>query len=153
MAQPPLLALQDIALTFGGTQLLEAAELIVSPGQRIALVGRNGSGKSTLLKIAAGLVHHDAGKRFVEPSATIRYLPQEPDLTGFATTLSYVEAGLAPGDDPYRAQYLLNALGLTGGENPTTLSARDGVRRWPACWRHSRTSCCWTSRPTISTCR
>jgi ABC transport system ATP-binding/permease protein len=128
MAQPPLLALQDIALTFGGTQLLEAAELIVSPGQRIALVGRNGSGKSTLLKIAAGLVHHDAGKRFVEPSATIRYLPQEPDLTGFATTLSYVEAGLAPGDDPYRAQYLLNALGLTGGENPTTLSGGEGRR-------------------------
>ena len=128
MAQPPLLSLQDIALTFGGTQLLEAAELIVSPGQRIALVGRNGSGKSTLLKIAAGMVQHDGGKRFVEPSATIRYLPQEPDLSGFATTLAYVEAGLAPGDDPYRAQYLLNALGLTGGENPTTLSGGEGRR-------------------------
>ena len=128
MAQPPLLSLQDIALTFGGTQLLEAAELIVSPGQRIALVGRNGSGKSTLLKIAAGLVQHDGGKRFVEPSATIRYLPQEPDLTGFPTTLSYVEVGLAPGDDPYRAQYLLNALGLTGTEDPATLSGGEGRR-------------------------
>ena len=41
--------------------------------------------------------------RFVQPGATIRYLPQEPDLTGFATTLAYVEAGLGPGDDPYRA--------------------------------------------------
>ncbi len=128
MAQPPLLSLQDIALTFGGTRLLEAAELIVSPGQRIALVGRNGSGKSTLLKIAAGLVQHDGGKRFAEPSATIRYLPQEPDLSGFATTLAYVEGGLAPGDDPYRAQYLLNALGLTGSENPTTLSGGEGRR-------------------------
>src|SRR5215217_3633223 len=81
MAPPPLLSLQNIQLTFGGTQLLEAAELIVSPGQRIALVGRNGSGKSTLLKIAAGMVQQDAGKRFAEPSATIRYLPQEPDLS------------------------------------------------------------------------
>jgi ATP-binding cassette subfamily F protein uup len=128
MAQPPLLSLQDIQLTFGGTQLLEAAELIVSPGQRIALVGRNGSGKSTLLKIAAGLVQHDAGKRFAEPSATIRYLPQEPDLSKHATTLAYVEAGLAPGDDPYRAQYLLNALGLTGSENPAILSGGEGRR-------------------------
>jgi ATP-binding cassette subfamily F protein uup len=128
MAQPPLLSLQDISLTFGGTQLLEAAELIVSPGQRIALVGRNGSGKSTLLKIAAGLVQHDGGKRFAEPSATIRYLPQEPDLKGHQTTLAYVEAGLAPGDDPYRAQYLLNALGLTGAENPSTLSGGEGRR-------------------------
>src|SRR5690606_9566190 len=128
MAQPPLLTLQDIQLTFGGTQLLEAAELIVSPGQRIALVGRNGSGKSTLLKIAAGLIQHDGGKRFAEPSATIRYLPQEPDLSGFSTTLAYVEAGLAPGDDSYRAQYLLDALGLTGNEDPSTLSGGEGRR-------------------------
>ncbi|MBE7734023.1 ABC-F family ATP-binding cassette domain-containing protein [Devosia faecipullorum] len=128
MAAPPLLSLQDIQLTFGGTQLLEAAELIVSPGQRIALVGRNGSGKSTLLKIAAGLVQHDAGQRFAEPGATIRYLPQEPDLSGFADVLAYVEAGLAPGDDPYRAQYLLHALGLTGEERPETLSGGEGRR-------------------------
>ncbi|WIY53128.1 ATP-binding cassette domain-containing protein [Devosia sp. YIM 151766] len=128
MAAPPLLSLQDIQLTFGGAQLLEAAELIVSPGQRIALVGRNGSGKSTLLKIAAGLVQHDSGRRFAEPNATIRYLPQEPDLSGFATILAYVEAGLAPGDDPYRAQYLLHALGLTGQENPLSLSGGEGRR-------------------------
>jgi len=128
MAAPPLLTLQDIQLTFGGTQLLEAAELIVTPGQRIALVGRNGSGKSTLLRIAAGLVQHDAGKRFAEPGATIRYLPQEPDLSGFGTALAYVEAGLAPGDDAYRAQYLLNALGLAGEEDPRTLSGGEARR-------------------------
>ena len=128
MAAAPLLTLQDIHLTFGGTTLLESAELIVSPGQRIALVGRNGSGKSTLLKIAAGEVAHDGGKRFVEPSATVRYLPQEPDLSAYATTLAYVEAGLGPGDDPYRAQYLLSSLGLTGTENPRTLSGGEGRR-------------------------
>jgi ABC transport system ATP-binding/permease protein len=53
---PPLLLLQDIALTFGGTSLLEAAGLSISAGERLCLVGRNGSGKSTLLKIAAGLI-------------------------------------------------------------------------------------------------
>jgi ABC transport system ATP-binding/permease protein len=128
MAAPPLLSLQNISLTFGGTQLLQSAELIVSPGQRIALVGRNGSGKSTLLKIAAGDVVHDGGIRFVEPSATVRYLPQEPDLSAYPTTLAYVEAGLGPGDDPYRAQYLLDSLGLTGREAPTNLSGGEGRR-------------------------
>jgi ATP-binding cassette subfamily F protein uup len=128
MAAAPLVSLQNIQLTFGGTQLLEAAELIVSPGQRIALVGRNGSGKSTLLRIAAGEVTHDAGLRFAEPGATIRYLPQDPDLSSFATTLAYVEGGLGPGDDPYRAQYLLNSLGLTGEEDPKTLSGGEGRR-------------------------
>ena len=98
MAAPPILLLQDTYLTFGGTPLIEGAELSVSPGERLALVGRNGSGKSTLLRIAAGLIEADKGQRFAQPGATIRYLPQEPDLTGYATTLAYVEAGLAPGD-------------------------------------------------------
>ena len=128
MAAAPLLTLQNIQLTFGGTRLLEGADLIVSPGQRIALVGRNGSGKSTLLKIASGDITHDAGVRFVEPSATLRYLPQEPDLSAYKTTLEYVEAGLGPGDDEYRAQYLLSSLGLNGTEDPRKLSGGEGRR-------------------------
>ncbi|QRM28004.1 ABC-F family ATP-binding cassette domain-containing protein [Microvirga sp. VF16] len=128
MALPPLLLLQDIALTFGGTPLIESAELSVSPGERACLVGRNGSGKSTLLKIAAGLVEADHGKRFVQPGATVRYLAQEPDLSTYPTTLAYVEAGLGPGDDPYRARYLLEQLGLTGEEKPADLSGGEARR-------------------------
>src|SRR5882724_4778272 len=125
---PPLLTLQDIHLTFGGTPLLEGAELILGERERICLVGRNGSGKSTLLKIAAGLVEADRGARFAQPGATIRYLPQEPDLTGFASSLAFVQAGLAPGDDPHRARYLLEQLGLTGGEEPARLSGGEARR-------------------------
>ena len=128
MAGPALLSLQNITLTFGGTPLLEGADLALSAGDRVCLVGRNGSGKSTLLKIAAGLVEADGGTRFLQPGATLRYLPQEPDLTGFANTLAYVEAGLGPGDDPYRARYLLESLGLTGEENPTSLSGGEQRR-------------------------
>ncbi|WP_424626829.1 ABC-F family ATP-binding cassette domain-containing protein [Bradyrhizobium sp. SYSU BS000235] len=125
---PPLIQLKDIALTFGGTPLLTGAELSVSTGERVCLIGRNGSGKSTLLKIVAGLVEADRGSRFVQPGATIRYLPQEPDFTGCATTLAYVEAGLNPGDDHYQAQYLLEQLGLTGTEDPTNLSGGEARR-------------------------
>lgn len=125
---PPLIQLKDIALTFGGTPLLTSAELTVSQGERVCLVGRNGSGKSTLLKIAAGLVEPDGGARFVEPGATVRYLPQEPDFSGFATTLAYVEAGLGPGDDPHPARYLLEQLGLTGEEDPAHLSGGEARR-------------------------
>jgi ATP-binding cassette subfamily F protein uup len=125
---PPLLTLQDIHLTFGGTPLLEGAELSIGERERVCLVGRNGSGKSTLLKIAAGLVEFDRGARFAQPGATIRYLAQEPDLSGFATAHAYVEAGLAPGDDAYRARYLLEQLGLTGDEEPARLSGGEARR-------------------------
>ena len=125
---PPILTLADISLTFGGTPLLEGAELIVSAGERLCLVGRNGSGKSTLLKIATGMMAFDAGTRFLQPGTTIRYLPQEPDLSGFANVLDYAEGGLAPGDDPYRAQRLLGLLGLAGDEDPVRLSGGEARR-------------------------
>jgi ATP-binding cassette subfamily F protein uup len=124
----PLLHLKDIVVSFGGQRLLDGAELSVGAGDRLCLVGRNGSGKSTLLKIAAGLVEADGGTRFAQPGATIRYLPQEPDLGGYATTRDYVEAGLNPHEDPNRAFYLLGHLGLTGAENPATLSGGEARR-------------------------
>ncbi|WP_375458133.1 ABC-F family ATP-binding cassette domain-containing protein [uncultured Enterovirga sp.] len=128
MAIPPLLTLQGVALTFGGTPLLESADLSVGAGERVCLVGRNGSGKSTLLRIAAGLAESDRGERFAQPGATIRYLPQEPDMGGHDTVLSYVEAGLGPSDDPYRAHYLLSELGLSGEERPGDLSGGEARR-------------------------
>src|SRR6478609_3429833 len=102
----PLLLLQDIRLTFGGKPLLDGAEL----------------------SVAAGFVEPDGGSRFVQPGATTRYLPQEPDLSGFATVSAFVEAGLAPGDDPHRARRLLEQLGFGGEEDPARLSGGESRR-------------------------
>lgn len=125
---PPLLTLRDIHLTFGGHALLEGAEFSVFEGDRICVVGRNGSGKSTLLKIAAGQVEPDDGERFLKPGVSVGYLPQEPDLSGFATVLEYVEDGLIHGDDHSRAYYLLAHLGLSGDEDPARLSGGETRR-------------------------
>ncbi len=125
---PPILKLDDIYLSFGGTPLLAGASLQVEPADRICLVGRNGSGKSTLMKIAAGMVEPQAGEVFRHPSATIRYLEQAPDFGGFSTVRAYAEAGLGPGDDPYRVTYLLEHLGLGGEEDPNSLSGGESRR-------------------------
>jgi ATP-binding cassette subfamily F protein uup len=120
--------LQDIRVTLGSVPLLDGAGLGVGAGERICLVGRNGSGKSTLLKIASGEIAFDGGTRFLQPGTTMRYLPQEPDLSAYADTMEYVEAGLGPNDDHYRAKYLLEQLGLTGAEKPETLSGGEARR-------------------------
>jgi ABC transport system ATP-binding/permease protein len=117
-----LLSLKDTSLTFGGRPLLQGAELALADDERLCLVGRNGSGKSTLLKIAAGLVEADGGERFLQPGTTVHYLPQEPDFGAHENVLSYVEAGLGPMGDHWRAQHYLRELNLTGDETPAQLS-------------------------------
>ncbi len=124
----PLLSLQDITLSFGGHPLLEQADLVVEPGDRLCLVGRNGSGKSTLLRIAAGLLAADAGRRVPQQGTRILYLPQEPDLSGHATVLDYVAAGLPAEGSIHRARQLLDALELPGDLDTATLSGGE-IRR------------------------
>ena len=125
---PPLLALQDVALTFGATPLFTALDMAVHARARLALVGRNGSGKSTAMKVAAGLVEADRGTRFLQPGTTIRYLPQEPDLSRYATLGDYVSEGLAEADDPYRGTYLLRSLGLDPEGGTRSLSGGEARR-------------------------
>ena len=127
MAQPPLLQLRDIALTFGGKPLLLGADLSVMPRDRVCLVGRNGSGKSTLLRIAAGMVEADAGERTIGPGTTWRYLQQDPDMGGVATLEDYVREGLSGADGAYRVPMLLDALGVVADRDPAVASG--GERR------------------------
>jgi ATP-binding cassette subfamily F protein uup len=125
---PPVIQLRDVRLTLGGHPLLDGAELAVAPRERIALVGRNGSGKSTLLRIAAGEIEPDGGSRFVQPGASMRYLPQEPDLAAFDSTLDFILAGLGDEDDPYRARALMEELGVDPSARPASLSGGEARR-------------------------
>lgn len=125
---PPLLSLTDVHLSFGGTPLLEGASLSIERGARLCLVGRNGSGKSTLLKIAAGLVEADGGQRLIGNGVTVRYLPQEPDLSAYPTIEAYVLDGLGASCDPYAAGLLIAELGLDPAMSTRNLSGGE-IRR------------------------
>ncbi len=125
---PPLIQLTGIRLTFGGKNLLEGADLSVSQGERICLVGRNGSGKSTLLKVAAGMVEADSGTRFMQPGMKVGVLAQEPDFSAYPTTLAFAAADLPPEDGDHAARFLLEALGLTGAEDTRALSGGEARR-------------------------
>ncbi len=98
MARAPLLQLNGISLTFGGEPVFDGLDLVIQPGDRVALVGRNGSGKSTLMKVMAGLVEPDRGDVIVPPGQSVGYMEQDPDLSGFATLGDWASSALAQGE-------------------------------------------------------
>jgi zinc transport system ATP-binding protein len=52
----PLVQLRDATVTYDGRTSLADADLRVSPGEVVAVLGANGSGKSTLVRALLGLV-------------------------------------------------------------------------------------------------
>ena len=129
MAAPPLLALRDVWLTFGGTPIFTGVTLSVCAGEKVCLVGRNGSGKSTLLKILAGDVATDGGERFVQPGLRLAYMPQDPPTQGKDVT-EYVTNGLPPDerDQSWRVEAILDSVKLDGHRDLATLSGGEGRR-------------------------
>jgi heme exporter protein A len=63
----PLLRFENVALRRGGRLLFDGLDLELGPGERLQVAGPNGSGKSSLIRLAAGLLHAEAGR--VERSA------------------------------------------------------------------------------------
>ena len=119
MAQPPLISLTNVRLTFGSGPLFEGVTLALSKGERAALVGRNGAGKSTLMKIISEVIEPDSGEVWRQPGITYATVAQEPDLSGFATVLGYVADGL---EGAYMAEAEIMEFGIDPEADPKTLS-------------------------------
>ncbi len=87
----------------GPREVLRGLDLVVEPGERVALMGRNGAGKTTLLRAAAGLIDPARGR--LEAPGGIALLPQSPtdllirervgeELPGEAGARALAEVGL-----------------------------------------------------------
>ena len=124
MAEAPIYTLKNIHLAFGDNHLFENVELYINKGDKICLVGRNGSGKSTLLKVIAGVIEADGGEIFMQPGTKIAYMPQEPDLSAYASLKEAVLSGLPDDekDNGYLADIWLDRLNINGALNPKKCS-------------------------------
>jgi ATP-binding cassette, subfamily F, member 3 len=87
-----MIQLNSAGKRYGHKLLFDGADLLITPRDRVGLVGANGTGKSTFLKILAGLETLDYGSVSMAKGITAGYLPQDGlTLTGrtvFAECLS-----------------------------------------------------------------
>ena len=90
-----MIQLSQAGKRYGPKTLFEGLDWLVTPRDRVGLVGANGTGKSTLLKILGGLESLDYGAITSTKGITAGYLPQDGlTLTGrtaFAECLSVFE--------------------------------------------------------------
>ncbi len=84
----------QLSIDFGFGALLDEADLVLKPAERVCLVGRNGQGKTTLMKILAGQQTPDSGAVVFEPHTRIAYLPQTVPQDVQGTLLDVVLSGV-----------------------------------------------------------
>jgi ATPase subunit of ABC transporter with duplicated ATPase domains len=106
---PGSLAARDISKSYATVQVLDRVSLVVSPGDRIGIVGPNGIGKSTLLRVLAGLEEPDRGT--VVRSGAVGYLPQEPEARPGETVRDYLARRTGVGAAERRMDDLAERLG------------------------------------------
>jgi ATP-binding cassette subfamily F protein uup len=93
----PYLKLANACLAYGHVPLLDHADFLLDPGERVALIGRNGTGKSSLLAALAagtGRGRLDDGEVWVQPGIRVGYVPQEPPFDAGSTVFEAVISGM-----------------------------------------------------------
>ena len=84
-ARIPLVAMRDIALSFGGVHAVDRVSIELHGGEVTALVGHNGAGKSTLVKILSGAYQHYAGTIFIRGEEAAIASPRDAKAYGIET--------------------------------------------------------------------
>ncbi len=119
-----LITLRSLHKDFGIKEILRDASFNLNPADKVGVIGTNGSGKSTLLKMMAGLESIDGGEIWVNPSAKIVYLPQQPDLDDERTVLEQVFADSGEQADLVREYEVLSEKLAHGQGDADQIMAR-----------------------------
>ncbi|MFI7335402.1 ABC-F family ATP-binding cassette domain-containing protein [Micromonospora aurantiaca (nom. illeg.)] len=120
---------KDLTAGHGDRILFEDLDLVVAPGDVVGLVGVNGAGKSTLLRTLAGLAPREQGSVSLSPpTATVGYLPQEPERRPGETVRGF----LARRTGVTAAQAALDAAteALTAGSAGADDAYANALERW-----------------------
>jgi ATPase subunit of ABC transporter with duplicated ATPase domains len=123
------LVAKDLAAGHGARSLFAGLDLVVAPGDVIGLVGANGAGKSTLLRMLAGLDLPEQGAVSLSPpSASVGYLPQEPERRAGETVRAFLHrrTGVGPAQEAMDASAEALAIGSPGADDAYSAA----LERW-----------------------
>ncbi|MBK1714996.1 ATP-binding cassette domain-containing protein [Rubrivivax gelatinosus] len=121
---------RGLGKAFGERVVLDGIDLVLEPGEFVAIVGRSGCGKSTLLRLVAGLDTATAGELALDGStlrsrrADLRIMFQDARLLPWKRVIDNIALGLEGPDAQERARRALAQVGLAerGGDWPAVLS-------------------------------
>ncbi|MBR6353913.1 MAG: ABC-F family ATP-binding cassette domain-containing protein [Oscillospiraceae bacterium] len=120
-----VLVMDSIAKGYGRRTLFSDLDLLVTGGERIALIGDNGTGKSTLVKLIMNEEKPDAGFLYLGPTVRRAYLPQLVSFTD--ETRSALDTMLYDCRcTPQEARDRLAAFGFRGEDVFTPVGALSG---------------------------
>lgn len=88
-AEPPLVQLEDVHLSFGTQHVLQGIDVQVRRGQAVSIIGPSGSGKSTILRCMTGLLHPQQGRIHVG-GTRVDQLRTEAELIGLRKRVGFV---------------------------------------------------------------
>jgi branched-chain amino acid transport system ATP-binding protein/branched-chain amino acid transport system permease protein len=88
--QTSVLAVDNVALTFGGVKALDGVSLVCKPGEIVGLIGPNGSGKTTLLNVISGLYSCQSGHVTFRAQDITRTPPYAIARLGMARTFQHI---------------------------------------------------------------
>jgi len=120
-----VLVMDGLEKRFGDRVLFSGLDMLVTGGERIALIGDNGTGKSTLVKMIMNLEKPDKGWLYLGPTVRTAYLPQ---LVGFTNEQrSALDTMLYDCRcQPQEARDRLAAFGFRGEDVLTPVGALSG---------------------------
>jgi ATPase subunit of ABC transporter with duplicated ATPase domains len=125
------LVARGLRRSHGAAVVLGGVDLTVAPQRRVGVVGPNGVGKSTLLRVLAGVEAPDGGTvELSPPSATVGYLPQEPERVAGETLAAFLarRTGVAAATEAMER----TAAELASGEAGVDARYADALERWLA---------------------
>ena len=121
------ISLTNVGKSYGDHTVYRGLNLVLTRGDRVALVGPNGAGKSTMLKILAGVLPFDEGERKTGFNVITAYYSQHLlDLLNPGNTMIEELQQAAPGETEQNLRHILGGFLFSGDDVRKPISVLSG---------------------------